>query len=187
VDAPERVLGLHFFSPAQVVRLLEIIRAGRTVPEVLATALDLARRIGKIPVIAGICDGFIGNRIHTQWRAQYDAALEDDVPPHEIDAAYVLTRAPEAIQVRVHAAMVNEACHILAEAIAARPSDIDVVLVHGFGYPAWRGGPMHEADEIGLPEMLRRVEAMSAAGGGEPAPLLRDLVNAGRRIADLNL
>jgi len=96
--------------------------------------------------------------------------------------------SPEAIQQRVHATMVNEGARILADGIAARPSDIDVVLVHGYGYPAWRGGPMHEADEIGLDVVLQRVEAMHAESGvgWEPAPLLQELVAAGRKFRELN-
>ncbi len=84
--------------------------------------------------------------------------------------------------------MVNEGARILTEGIAARPSDIDVVLVHGYGYPAWRGGPMHEADEIGLDVVLRRVEAMHAANGfgWEPAPLLQEMAAAGRKFRELN-
>ena len=275
VDAPERVLGLHFFSPAHVMRLLEIVRAGRTAPEALATGLALAQRIGKQAVVAGVCDGFIGNRIFATWRRQCDYALEDGALPAEVDAAiegygfamgpyavadlagldigwatrkrlaasrdpavrYVpiadwicelgrfgqktgagyyshadgrrtadpvvtalverasaasgIARRPVAaaeIQSRVHAAMVNEAARILGEGIAHRPSDIDVVLVHGYGYPAWRGGPMHEADAVGIAEMLRRVEAIHAADGvgWEPAPLLREMAQAGKTFADLN-
>jgi 3-hydroxyacyl-CoA dehydrogenase len=85
--------------------------------------------------------------------------------------------------------MVNEGAKVLAEGIAQRPGDIDVVLVHGYGFPAWRGGPMHAADEVGLGIMLRRIEALHAANGigWEPAPLLRELVNSGRNFADLNL
>ena len=94
----------------------------------------------------------------------------------------------EEIQQRVHAAMVNEAARVLSDGIAARPSDIDVVLVHGYGYPAWRGGPLHEADAIGVGEMLRRIEVLHAASGvgWEPAPLLREMAAAGKRFADLN-
>jgi 3-hydroxyacyl-CoA dehydrogenase len=276
VDAPERVLGLHFFSPAHVMRLVEIVRASRSMPEALATGLAVAKRLGKQPVICGVSDGFVGNRILARWRTQCDFALEDGALPEEVDAAmeaygfpmgpyavadlsgldigwatrkrqaatreprarYVpiadwicelgrfgqktgagwyrhengkrfpdvvvaelVIRAsaerglarrsvpPEEIQWRVHAAMVNEAARILAEGVAQRPSDIDVVLVNGYGYPAWRGGPMHEADMIGLPEILRRVEALYGTGGPgwEPAPLLRELVEAGRRFADLNI
>jgi 3-hydroxyacyl-CoA dehydrogenase len=95
----------------------------------------------------------------------------------------------EQIVQGVHAAMVNEGARVLAEGIAQRPSDIDVVLAHGYGFPAWRGGPMHAADAVGLPEMLRRVEALHAAHGAgfEPAPLLRELVASGRNFSELNL
>ncbi|MDR3539059.1 MAG: 3-hydroxyacyl-CoA dehydrogenase NAD-binding domain-containing protein [Acetobacteraceae bacterium] len=275
VDAPERVVGMHFFSPAHVMRLLEIVKTRRTWPEVLATAQTLGRRLGKVGVVAGVCDGFIGNRILAKWRAQAEYALEDGATVAEVDAAleaygmamgifavfdlagldvdwamrkrraahqdkrervvpvfdqicqlgrfgqktgrgfYLyqdgnrvvdpevtalveaasaargIVRAPvppEAIQQRVHAAMVNEAAQVLADGIAARPSDIDLVLVHGYGYPAWRGGPLHEADTIGIPEMLKRVEALHAASGvgWEPAALLREMATMGKSFADLN-
>ena len=275
VDAPDRVLGLHFFNPAHVVRLVEVVRAARTAPAVLATGLSLARRLRKCAVMARMAEGFIGNRILMHWRLQCEYALEEGALPDEVDAAHenwgfplgpfaltdlvgldsagnvprrrsahpgrqrpvpiadwlyehgrlgqktgagwylyrdgkrtadpevtgLITRASAvrgihrrnvpaaAIQERAHAAMVNEAARILAEGIAARPSDIDVVLVHGFGYPSWRGGPLFEADAIGLPEILRRVEAMAARDGvgWEPAALLRDLVRQGRRFADLDV
>ncbi len=274
VDAPERVLGLHFFSPAHVMRLVEVVGAQRTVAE--ATALAVARRLGKQPVLCGNGPGFIGNRLLMHWRQVCEFALEAGALPSEVDAAieaygyplgyfgvadlagidivlavhtqmaslrdpaarespvvawlcelgrfgqksgagYYLhkggkrvsdpavtalierasaargiVRRPvpaETIQRETHAAMVNEAARVLAEGVAHRPSDIDVVLVHGYGYPAWRGGPMHEADAIGLPEMLRRVEDLHAAYGvgWEPAPLLREMVAAGKRFSDLNL
>jgi 3-hydroxyacyl-CoA dehydrogenase len=276
VDAPERVLGLHFFSPAHVMKLLEIVRTGRVWPDVLATSLALARRIGKQPVICGVCDGFIGNRIFTRWRQQCDYLLEDGALPLDVDQALeaygfamgpyavadlagldigwanrkrtAATRDPrvryvpvadwicerghfgqktgsgyyihkdgkrlvdpevtalverasaergitrgavsaEEIQSRVHAAMVNEGARILGEGIARRPSDIDVVLVNGYGFPAWRGGPMHAADEIGLAEMVARIEAIHARDGvgWEPAPLLREMLTAGRTFAELNV
>ena len=260
VDNPERVLGLHFFSPAHVMRLLEIVRAGRTSDPVLSTALALAKRIKKQPVISGVCDGFIGNRIFSKWRQQCDFALEDGALPQDVDHAmesfgmamgpyavadlagldigYATRRrlaptrdpaartvpiadwicelgrfgqktgagyyrhengkrsvdaivtalverasaerqitrkpiAPAQIQTRVLAAMVNEGAKILAEGIAARPSDIDVTLVHGYGFPAWRGGPMHAADAAGLPEILdvmRQIHTECGAGW-EPAAL----------------
>ena len=276
VDAPERVLGLHFFNPAHVMKLLEIVRGGRTAPEALATALALARRLGKVAVIAGVGEGFIGNRLFSCWRQQCDYLLEDGAYPQQVDAAleaygfamgpYAVTDlagldigwatrqrlapkrdkraryvpiadwicelgrfgqktgagyylhgngkhepdpvvtalverasaerglvrrevAPAEIIERAHAAMVNEAARILGEGIAQRPSDIDVVLVNGYGYPSWRGGPMHQADIIGVDEMLRRIEATLARDGvgWEPAPLLREMVNAGKRFADLNV
>jgi 3-hydroxyacyl-CoA dehydrogenase len=276
VDAPERVVGLHFFSPAHVMRLVEVVRARRSAPEAVATALAVVKRLGKQPVLCGNGEGFVGNRILMRWRQVCEFAVEDGALPHEVDAAmeaygmamgyfavsdlagldigwairkrqaptrdprvrYVPIadrlcemgrfgqktgagwyrhadgkRAPDPevtaliervsaekgiarhkiaaadIQHGVHAAMVNEGAKVLAEGIAQRPSDIDVVLVHGYGFPAWRGGPMHSADAVGLPEMLRRVEALYAANGigWEPAPLLRDLAASGRSFADLNL
>ena len=275
VDNPERVLGLHFFSPAHVMRLLEIVRPKRLAAAGLATALALAKRIRKQPVIAGVCDGFIGNRLFAHWRLQTDFALEDGALPHEVDAAleawglamgpfavgdlsgldigwsnrkrlaptrnpaarYVpiadwicelgrygqktgagwylhkdgkreidpvvtalvekasaargITRKPvsaERIQLRVLAAMANEGAKILGEGIASRPSDIDVTLVHGYGFPAWRGGPMHAADAVGLETILAAVRDMYAESGPglEPAPLLEQLVATGQNFASLN-
>ena len=85
--------------------------------------------------------------------------------------------------------MVNEAAKILGEGVAARPSDIDVALVHGYGFPAWRGGPMHSADAVGLPVILQTVRQMYAESGPgwEPAPLLEQLVADGKNFAALNL
>ena len=274
VDAPDRVLGLHFFNPAHVVRLIEVVRAARTARAVLATGLALARRLRKLAVVVRMAEGFIGNRILLRWRLQCEYALEEGALPEDVDAAHelwgfamgpfaltdligledawnarrrrgahpvrerlapiadwlcehgrlgqktgagwylyrdgkrladpevagLIARASalrgihrravpaSAIQERSHVAMVNEAARILAEGVAARPSDIDVVMVHGFGYPAWRGGPLFEADAIGLAEILRRAEAIAARDGPgwEPAPLLRDLVRQGRRFADLD-
>ncbi len=274
VEAPERVVGLHFFSPAHVMRLLEIVRADRTAPEVIATALAIAGRMRKQPVISGVCDGFIGNRILARWWGQCDYALEDGAFPEEVDAAIEgygfamgpyavadlagldiaaagrkrtaptrdprardvpiidwlveqgrygqktgagwyrhdggrravdplvhqlverassakgITRRPiaaEEIQARALAAMVNEAAKILAEGIAQRPSDIDVVLVHGYGFPAWRGGPMHAADQVGLKTILETVRRMGNDGPDfAPAPLLVELADSGRSFASLN-
>jgi 3-hydroxyacyl-CoA dehydrogenase len=268
------VLGLHFFSPAHVMRLLEIVRADRTSAEVLATALAVAGRLRKQPIIAGVCDGFIGNRILGRWWAQCDFMLEDGAFPEEIDAALegygfamgpyavadlagldiawagrkanAATRnpnardvkiidwlceqgrfgqktgkgwynhqglrravdpevhalverasaergvarraiAPEEMTARVLAAMVNEGAKLLSEGIALRPSDIDVALVHGYGYPAWRGGPMHEADRIGLDKILATVKTMQNDGPDfAPAALLEELVATGRTFASLN-
>lgn len=276
VDAPERVLGMHFFSPAHVMRLVEVVRAPRTSGEVLATAMTITKRLHKLAVVSGICDGFIGNRILTRWRTQADYMLEDGAMPEQIDAALeaygfamgpyavadlagldigwagrkraAATRDPrvryvkiadwvcemgrygqktgagyyrhdaegrhvdpvvtelvlrasaeksitrrkvgaEEITARVHAAMVNEAAKILAEGIAQRPSDVDLVLANGYGYPAWRGGPMHEADEKGLKAVLAEVEKMAAASGPgwEPAPLLRELAESGRSFSAMNV
>src|SRR4029077_16193372 len=87
VDAPERVIGLHFFSPAHVMRLVEIVRPRRALPGVIATALAAVRRLRKQAVLAGVGDGFIGNRILGKSRAQCEYALEDGALPQEVDAA----------------------------------------------------------------------------------------------------
>ncbi len=232
---PKNVLGLHFFSPANVMRLLEVVRGKRTAPDVLATALDLARRIGKLPVVAGVCDGFIGNRIFAVYRreAEYlaldgaspaavDRAIENygfamgpfavsdlagldiaramrkrraaardpderyvevadrlcelghlgrkssrgwylyperssqRVPNPEVEALFATERAAKGVQARkipddeivrrLIAAIVSEGAKVVAAGIAQRPSDIDLVFVHGYGFPPTKGGPMFAAD-----------------------------------------
>ncbi len=84
---PEDVLGLHFFAPANLMRLLEIVRAAHTAPDALATALALAARLKKQPVVAGVCDGFIGNRIYATYRRHVEYLLEDGAMPEDVDAA----------------------------------------------------------------------------------------------------
>ena len=266
------VIGLHFFAPANIMKLVEIIRCAKSDPSALATGLALAKRLGKIPVVCGICDGFVGNRILASYRQQAEFAIEDGALPGEVDAAFedfgfpmgpfavsdlsgldiswsrrkrlAATRDPDAryasriadrlcemgrlgqktgagwyrydngkrvvdpivtkliedvsaqlgiarkpiaratIQQRFRAAMVNEGAKILSEGIAARALDIDMALIHGYGYPAWRGGPMFEADDTGLAKILEDVEAMRAASGPgwEPAPLLMNLAKEGGRF-----
>lgn len=226
VPGLERFVGLHFFSPAQVMKLLEIVPLPQTAPATLATAFDLARRLGKVPVRAGICDGFIGNRILKRTRAAAEALLAEGVHYAAIDRALrgfgygmglfemqdmagldisFLNRAaarargeavretpgdllvcagrsgqksgagwydyapgdrsprpspvaeriiasltgpldtvlPEAeIVARILAAMAEEGQMILNEGIAASGADIDLVMVHGYGFPRVKGGPM---------------------------------------------
>lgn len=269
---PARIVGMHFFSPANVMRLLEVVKARQTAPDVLATALAVGKKLHKLSVVTGVCEGFIGNRILATYRKQCEYMLEDGALPQQIDAAievfglpmgpfavndlagldiawmrrkrlaagrdpreryvtiadtlceqgrlgqktgagwyrYVdgkrevdpavtalveaasrdknIARRPIAaaeIQARIHAAMVNEGARILADGVALRASDIDLVLVNGYGYPSWRGGPMFEADQIGLGKVLAEVEAMAARDGfgWEPAPLLVELAAAGRGFA----
>lgn len=270
---PESVLGLHFFSPAHVMRLLEVVRGARTAPAVLATGLSFARRLGKLPVVAGVCEGFIGNRIFAQYRRAVEYMVEDGAMPQQIDAAlerygfamgpfavadlsgldiawamrkrraatrdprerYVaiadrlceagrlgrktgrgwyryedggkpqpdpdVTRvieeerrakgivaraiADDDVVAQVLAVMANEAAKILAEGIALRPSDIDLVLVNGYGFPAVKGGPLHAADRRGLGTVLQDLQpiAQSAGAGFEPAPLLVELASAGSSFA----
>ena len=221
----ERFIALHFFSPAQVMKLLEIVPLKATNPEVIATGFDLARRLGKVAVRAGNCEGFIGNRILLRYRAGAEAMLRDGISPAEIDAAIrafgfamgpfemqdmagldvafraretaralgrdvpetpgdILVRAgrlgqktgggwydyapgsryplpsqqvaallapyrkgaramPAAeIAAALVGVMADEGHSILAEGIAAAPEDIDLVEVHGYGFPRPKGGPM---------------------------------------------
>ncbi len=84
---PDRVLGLHFFSPAHVMRLLEVVRGAQTAPDVLATGLAVAKKLRKLPVVTGVTEGFIGNRIFSAYRREAEFLLEDGALPHEIDAA----------------------------------------------------------------------------------------------------
>ncbi len=268
---PQDVVGLHFFAPAEIMRLVEIVRGAATSPGALAAALGFAKRLGKLPVIAGVCDGFIGNRILSVYRREMEYALEDGALPWEVDAAleaygfamgpfavsdlsgldiawarrkrlaatrdpaerYVAVadrlcemgrfgrktgagwyryeggkRLPDPavsaviaeererkgltarsvsaaeIQGRARAATVNEAAAILEEGVAASPADIDLVLIYGYGYPVWRGGPLFDADRVGLPAIFAEVERICAANGARarPAPLLRDLAERGARF-----
>ncbi|MCL4188913.1 MAG: enoyl-CoA hydratase/isomerase family protein, partial [Rhodobacteraceae bacterium] len=273
---PAEVVGLHFFSPAHVMRLVEVVVGRATAPDVAATGMALARRMGKIPVRAGVCDGFIGNRILTAYRTAMDFLVEDGASPYAVDAAMrafgfplgpyevadlagleigwarrrrlapgrdpahryvaiadrlcergwfgqktgrgwyrhdegrrgaedrevlalveaervakgILPRAVDAgeIAARALAAMVNEGARILAEGVALRPSDIDVVMLHGYGYPRWRGGPMRTADHVGLLVIRKQLLGWAAAEPEfwTPAPLLLDLVKNGRDFAALN-
>jgi 3-hydroxyacyl-CoA dehydrogenase len=242
---PSRVIGLHFFSPAHIMKLLELIKGDATDDCVLATGYDLAKRLRKVPVLSGVCDGFIGNRLLSRYREIADMVMMDGAMPWEIDEAMVnfgyamgpyevqdlsgldiafanrqrnaegrdpnrryipisdrmvaegrlgrktkagwydysqdgkkqydnvvekliLDEAQKAgvtrenftqseIQTRLLYAMINEASAILEEGIAKSPSDIDLVLLHGYGFPRWRGGPMHYADEIGLDNILNQI------------------------------
>lgn len=225
----DRVVGMHFFSPAQIMKLVEIIPLPETSAPVLATVFDLARRLGKVPVRSGICEGFIGNRILRRYRAEAEALLREGVPFADIDAAMrgfgyamgpfemqdmagldisflnreaarargedvpeapgdLLVRAgrkgiktgagwydyapgdrsprhsseaariiaalagadrpvaAEVIVARLTGALAAEGAAILAEGIAASPADIDLVQVHGYGFPRARGGPMFQKD-----------------------------------------
>ncbi len=268
---PQMVIGHHFFSPANVMRLLEIVRGAKTSKEVIATSMALAKKLNKVGVLAGNCRGFIGNRmIHCYGREaqflieegaaveQVDGAIYDfglamgplamgdlaglDVGwrirkefkhlekpgvriPHVADAlcelgrfgqktgkgyyAYDANRKPspdpevtaliekvakdygiqrhavtnEEIIERTIYALVNEGARILEEGIALRAVDIDIVYLNGYGFPAWRGGPMFYADTIGLKNVLAKVEEFEKRHGSDlwaPAPLLKKLAEAGK-------
>ncbi|WP_051184085.1 3-hydroxyacyl-CoA dehydrogenase NAD-binding domain-containing protein [Sphingobium ummariense] len=257
---PQDVVGLHFFSPANLMRLLEIVRGDRTAPDVLATSLALARRIAKIPVVAGNCHGFIGNRMLAVRRAQAEAMLTEGADIGEMDevvesfgfpmgpfrmadlagldlgwsaaisrGASIRERLNEAgrhgqkagagfydydaagkpspssvvmdlvrgfaaargivqrrigrdeMRTRLFLPMIDEGVRILAEGIALRPGDIDVVWVNGYGWPRHTGGPMHYAEAMGLAEVANGLSAI----GLKPSRALSDLVAAGAPLASL--
>ena len=275
---PAMVVGLHFFSPAQVMRLVEVIPGNVTSPEVTATAFALARKLGKIAVRAGVTDGFIGNRILSAYRKAAEYLLEDGASVVDIDSAmrdfgfplgpfqvsdlagldiawarrqrlastrdpderyvtipdrlcelgrlgrkvgrgwYAYPRdgdrmgevdpevtaiiaeerlfqgitarsfAPEEIQQRCMLAMANEGARLLVEGIARRPSDIDVVMMHGFAYPRWHGGPMKSADLMGLFKVRKALQALAedAPHLWLPAPIFDDLIKNGKTFNALN-
>lgn len=272
---PEDVIGLHFFSPAFVMRLLEIVRPAKTTDDVVATGFELARKLGKVGVLSGVCDGFIGNRILAKTRKQADYMIEDGAMPWDVDKAveafglpmgpfrvmdlagldiawaqrkrtaatrdpkeryvgiadriceqgwfgqktgrgwYVYESGkpspnpdvekiileesakkgierrriePEEIRNRILYAMINEGARIVEEKIAARPLDVDMVKIFGYGFPRWRGGPLCTADIIGLAKVLDGIRAFAKEDPlfWKPAALLERLVAEGRTFADLN-
>jgi 3-hydroxyacyl-CoA dehydrogenase len=230
---PQDVVGLHFFSPANVMKLLEVVRGAKTAPDVLVTAMQLAKRIKKVAVVAGVCHGFIGNRMLMPRQVEATKLLLEGATPEQIDRVHVEFgmpmgpfqmadlagvdigwhrdparienirdalaaegrwgqkksagfydynekrrpspsprvqeiiddfRAREGVQKRditdqeiierTLYTMVNEGAKILEEGMAQRASDIDVVWVYGYGWPVYRGGPMHWADGEGLDKIV---------------------------------
>lgn len=263
---PESVVGLHFFSPANVMRLLEVVRGAKTDPAVLATAMKLAKTIGKVAVVSGVCHGFIGNRMLAQRRRQADRLILEGAMPWDVDRVnyeFGMPMGPfqisdlagldlgwskessrgETIRERLceidrrgqkaHAGfydydekcrptpspvveemilmmsaqqgikrravsdeeilercvypMINEGAKILDEGIAFRASDIDVVWVHGYGWPAYRGGPMFFGDMVGLEKIRNRLSHYAAIHGEDfqPSELLCSLADRGKEFCQL--
>jgi 3-hydroxyacyl-CoA dehydrogenase len=267
---PDAVIGMHFFSPAHIMRLLEVVRGAATAPATLATAIAVGRRIGKIPVVVGVCHGFVGNRMHRVRAVEAERLLLEGALPQDVDAALTgfgfpmgpfatadlagldvswrmrkaqglsapiadllcesgrfgqktgrgfflyapgsrtpqpdpevalliaaerarRGAAPAAIGTdeiveRLLFPMINEGARILAEGIAKRPGDIDVIWVYGYGFPAHRGGPMHYADSVGLARVRDRLAAFAAKTGDDglrPSPLLKELATEGKGVASL--
>ncbi|WP_303879311.1 3-hydroxyacyl-CoA dehydrogenase NAD-binding domain-containing protein [Stutzerimonas kunmingensis] len=272
---PEDVVGLHFFSPANVMRLLEVVRGEKTSHEVLATAMAIGKKLKKVSVVVGVCDGFVGNRMVFQYGREAEFLLEEGATPQQVDGAlrnFGMAMGPfamrdlsgldigQAIRKRQRAtlpahldfptvsdklceagmlgqktgagyyryepgnrtpqenpelapmleaasrekgierqtldeqyivercifALVNEGAKILEEGIAQRASDIDVIYLNGYGFPAFRGGPMFYADSVGLDCVLARVKELHARCGDwwKPAPLLEKLAAEGRTFTE---
>ncbi len=214
---PADVVGLHFFKPPQVTRVLEIARGAQTAPAVLATVMKLAAAVGKVAVVSN--GGLIGPRMAEVYLRLADALLLEGARPERIDqAAEALgmamgpcrmrdtmgapRRGParqiddgqhrdipdQEIIERLFYPVINEGARILAEGIACRASDIDMIWVAGYGFPDHRGGPMFMADEIGLPAIAAGLAARSPEGGDVPehrqaSRLLQELAAQGKRLS----
>jgi 3-hydroxyacyl-CoA dehydrogenase len=273
---PESVIGTHFFSPANIMRLLEIVRGKQTSKEVIATCMQLSKKLGKIGVLVGNCRGFVGNRMFGPYRREAQFLVEEGVEVEAIDNALVefgmamgplatgdlagldvgwrirkeyrhlekpgvrqpiaedrlcemgrygqktlagwyrydeqrraaadpevsalarkwaaeagipqrTIRASEIVDRCVYA-LVNEGARILEEGYALRSVDIDIIYLNGYGFPAYRGGPMSYADTVGLRKVYDRVCEFREHHGElwEPAPLLKRLAETNQTFAECN-
>jgi 3-hydroxyacyl-CoA dehydrogenase len=273
---PESVIGTHFFSPANVMRLLEIVRGKKTSKEVIATCMQLSKKLGKIGVLVGSCRGFVGNRMFGPYRREAQFLVEEGAEVEAVDNALVefgtamgplatgdlagldvgwrirkeyrhldkpgvrqpiaedrlcemgrygqktlagwyrydenrravpdpevttLVRkwaaeagisqrqisAPEIVD-RCLFALVNEGARILEEGYALRAGDIDIIYLNGYGFPAYRGGPMWYADTLGLKKVYDRICEFREQHGElwEPASLLKRLAEANQTFAQFN-
>ena len=275
-SSPESVIGLHFFSPANVMRLLEVVPGKSTADDVTVTALSLAKRLGKLAVVAGNCPGFIGNRMLRVYRREAQLLLEEGASPRQVDSTledWGMAMGPFAVQdlagidiamssrhvfaqldrpgerhprtiemlyaqgrlgqktgagwycydekrnaridpevealveraacenstirrsisaeeiiERTIYALINVGARILEEGYALRASDIDLVYINGYGFPAYRGGPMHFADELGLAVVYQRILEFGETHGAnwEPSPLLARLADSGNSFSAWN-
>jgi 3-hydroxyacyl-CoA dehydrogenase len=273
---PQDVVGMHFFSPANVMKLLEVVRGKETAKDVLATVMKLAKKIRKTAVVSGVCDGFIGNRMIEQYSRQAGFLLDEGATPQQVDKAiekFGFAMGPfrmgdlagndigwairkrravekpgmkysstadrlcelgrfgqktgagwydyqpgkrdaipsklveemieqyrkdqgitprkitdEEIVQRLVFALVNEGAHILEDGIAGKSGDIDMVYLTGYGFPIWRGGPMHYAGEMGLFNVVQAMNRFAQnpnddAKFWQPAPLLARLAAEGKAFA----
>jgi 3-hydroxyacyl-CoA dehydrogenase len=273
---PASVIGTHFFSPANVMRLLEIVRGKASSKEVVATCMQLSKKLGKIGVLVGNCRGFVGNRMFHPYVRESVFLVEEGASVEAVDKAlydfgmalgplatndlagldvgwrirkeyrhlekpgirqpfagdnlcemgrfgqktgagwykYDENRRPipdpevaaltkkwsaeagipqrqipaEEIVDRCIYALVNEGARILEEGYALRAVDIDIIYINGYGFPAYRGGPMWYADTVGLKKVYERIAEFQRTHGElwEPAPLLKRLAAEGRTFADFD-
>ena len=271
---PQDVAGTHFFSPANVMKLFEVVRGTKSSPETLVTAMALGKAIGKISAMAGNTDGFVANRSRAPFNSEMVILLEEGCLPEQVDKAMVdfgypmgpfavgdlagldigaagrrrraaadpnyrkLPIADKLVEMgrygqktgagwykyekgdrtphpdpdvakivkdvaaemgvpqktftdteilqRLLFSSVNEACRILEEGKAYRASDIDVMWLHGFGFPRYRGGLMYWADGIGVREVYNQISSWHQQYGARWAPskLLRELAESGTSFRD---
>jgi 3-hydroxyacyl-CoA dehydrogenase len=263
---PESVIGLHFFSPANVMRLLEIVRGDATSKPVIATSMKLAKTIGKVGVLVGVCPGFVGNRMLSSRQQQAQALVAEGAMPWDVDrvlydfgfpmgpfamsdlagldigwsketnksatirdklceldrrgqktgAGYydydekrnakpspvteqiikdfaaksgvnARTVDDQEILERTILPMINEGAKILEEGKAIRASDVDTVWINGYGWPVYRGGPMHYGDSLGLAHVVARLKEYQDKHGDffKPSALLEKLAAEGKGFKDL--
>jgi 3-hydroxyacyl-CoA dehydrogenase len=273
---PQSVIGTHFFSPANVMRLLEIVRGGATSKEVIATCMQLAKKIGKVGVLVGNCMGFVGNRMFGPYRREAQFLVEEGATIEAVDNAlyeFGMAMGPLATgdlagldvgwrirkefrhlqkpgvrqaliedrlcelgrlgqktgagwykyddnrkgssdpevaaliqkwtfeasiaQRRISTdemverciyTLVSEGARLLEEGIALRAVDIDIIYLHGYGFPSYRGGPMWYADTVGLKNVYERICDFQRRLGNwwEPAPLLQRLADEGKTFAEFS-
>ena len=270
---PEKVVGTHFFSPANIMRLLEVVRGEETSDETLATVMSVGKRLKKAAVVSLNAPGFIGNRMLFGYTAQANMLLLEGALPHQIDQALESfglnmgpfrmmdlvgldlgwrarklsgkesplhakigdelceqnrygqkngagyynysegSRAPnpapenestyekissdngftrreisdEEIVDRCVLALINEGADILSEGVAQRAADIDVVYINGYGFPIWRGGPMHHANAMGLDKVIEKLEKYRELTGNDvykPSEMLIKLAKNGERLGE---
>lgn len=196
---PADVVGLHFPGPATTTRLVEVVRGAATSDRVIATAMALGRKLGKVAVLAGVEDGFIANRAMAQCAAAADRLLARGVSRAAVDAAMrsygFSTPAGEAMEPPAAALspqeiveyllypVVNEGAKLLEEGMALRASDIDMALVAGHGWPVYTGGPMFWGDRQGLARIVAALEAQI----GQGAPLTLSALLRARAAAGATL
>ena len=272
---PEDVVGMHFFSPANIMKLLEVVRGEKTAKDVVATAMGIAKKIKKVAVLSGVCFGFIGNRMFTAYNRESNHMVVQTRSPETVDKAMlkfgmamgpmatgdvvgldtavrirqatpadyldpyglflerlvdagrtgykvkkgvyqyeegsrkgspdptateIIEKAAdelnikkadlsdEEIQQRCVYALINEACYILDEGIAQRPGDIDIVFVYGYGFPAYRGGPMFYADTVGVKNVYDSIVKFREQYGEDwkIAPLLEKMAKEGTTFESMN-
>ncbi len=272
---PEMVAGTHYFVPANVMKLFEVVNASKTSPVVLAAAMKLGRDIGKISGYAGNCDGFLANRSRAPFGVEQNLMIEEGALPEQIDKVMVefgypvgpfavsdmsgldvsydtrkrraaadpnfrklpipdrlveagrkglktgagwyryeagsrtpipdpevtnlikevatemgikqRTFSDEEVLHRLLFASINEACKILEEGKAIRASDVDVMWLHGFGFPRWRGGLMYWGDTIGAREVYNQIAAWHQQYGRhwKPSALLREVAERGGKLSEI--